>query len=452
MTTQFNPANGLRRSLAGLAWLCAALALPAVLPTIGHAGESRAPAATSARIENGERTTRLIFEMTEPAEGRAFVMVGPDRVIVDLPEIDFRLSPAAGRPKAAFARGGADRRKPALSTPAGLVSSFRFGLFAPGKSRVVVDLGGPARLVRAESENNAAGGGARFVIELAPSDRASFIAAARQRQAQPVAAVQTPPQLQTAAQANAKPLIVLDPGHGGVDSGAHGAKGVLEKDIVFDFARGLAARLEATGKYRVQLTRSSDVFVPLDERVAMGRSGGAALFVSIHADTLSEEAGVSGATVYTVSDKASDKQAARVAEKENQADAVAGFEAGEETGDVGDILMDLTRRETRAYSNSFARTLVGYFKEASRLNKNPHRAAGFRVLKAPDVPSVLLELGYLSSEKDLANLTAPAWLEKAAESVVRAIDHFFQAGARNAGAGLKRGFSEEPEHVASKQR
>jgi N-acetylmuramoyl-L-alanine amidase len=177
----------------------------------------------------------------------------------------------------------------------------------------------------------------------------------------------------------------------------------------------------------VLMTRTSDVFVPLGERVRIARTSGAALFVSVHADTLAGEPGVSGATVYTASDKASDAEAARVAESENQADLVAGLDSSEEQSEVSDILFDLTRRETRAFSHVFARTLVGYWKEIGRLNKNPQRSAGFRVLKAPDVPSVLLELGYLSSEKDLTGLVAPAWRQKAAGTVAKAIDRFFQS-------------------------
>jgi N-acetylmuramoyl-L-alanine amidase len=175
------------------------------------------------------------------------------------------------------------------------------------------------------------------------------------------------------------------------------------------------------------MTRASDVFVPLDERVKIARDAGAALFISIHADTIGDEPGVSGATVYTGAEKASDRQAARVAEAENRADAVAGHEAGEDDSGVNDILFDLTRRETRAFSHVFARALVGRLKDASRLNKNPHRSAGFRVLKAPDVPAVLLELGYLSNEKDLPNLVAPEWRKKVADSMVRAVDEFFRA-------------------------
>ena len=219
-------------------------------------------------------------------------------------------------------------------------------------------------------------------------------------------------------------MIVLDPGHGGIDLGASSAHGDIEKNIVLDFAKALAAKLEAGGRYKVVLTRGSDVFIPLAERVQIARDANAALFVSIHADTLSE-GHVQGATVYTVSDRASDAEAARVAEKENQADAAAGVVGSEDVAEVHDILQDLTRRETRAYSHVFSRTLGRCGKNAGRLNKNPQRSAGFRVLKAPDVPSVLFELGYLSNEKDLAGLVSPEWREKAAATLAGAIDAFF---------------------------
>lgn len=162
----------------------------------------------------------------------------------------------------------------------------------------------------------------------------------------------------------------------------------------------------------------------LDERVLLARQNNAALFLSIHADTLGE-ASVEGATVYTVSNRASDAEAAKIAEKENFADQAAGLEHKEDAGEVGDILLDLTRRETRAYSRLFAETLIGHWKTAGNLNKNPSRSAGFVVLKAHDIPSVLLELGYLSSQRDLSRLTSPEWRERAAETTAQSIDAFF---------------------------
>ena len=214
--------------------------------------------------------------------------------------------------------------------------------------------------------------------------------------------------------------------------------GVIEKEVALAFAKSLAAKLEASGGFNVVMTRATDVFIPLSERVHIARESNAALMISIHADTLPETADVSGATVYTVSDKASDAYAAKVAAKENDADAAVGMDGQTDTADVNDILFDLTRQETRAYSHVFARTLVNYWKVAGRLNKNPSRSAGFVVLKAPDVPSVLLELGYLSSPIDSAALTSDDWRDKATSRMAEAIEAYFadRHGATKAAAGV----------------
>ncbi len=382
--------------------------------------------------------TRLVFDLSASVAPRAFVLADPNRVIIDLPEVNFQIDPSAGRsavdtakkPVGKAAARNLPKGKPveaaSVKSLAGVISSFRFGRFAAGKSRVVIELAEPARIVRIESEDGKDGQGARLVLDLARTDIASFALSAAEgarlslkpREEEKLAAT-------VPAGNDVRPVVVIDPGHGGIDVGAHGASSTLEKTIVFDFAKSLAARLKASDRYRVVMTRDEDIFVSLSERVKIARSAGAALFVSIHADTLSDAASVSGATVYTVSDKASDAEAARVAENENMADAAGGLDGVDDVTDVSDILFDLTRRETRAYSHVFARTLIGYIKEHARLNKNPQRAAGFRVLKAPDVPSVLLELGYLSSERDLTQLRSLEWREKTAASVSRAVDEFF---------------------------
>lgn len=383
------------------------------------------PVASSARVEESKGAARLSFELDSPVAAEAYVMAGPDRVIVDLPEVNFQLAPQpAGK-----------------SRGARVVSSFRYGLFAPGKSRIVVDLARPA-LARTESRTRADGGYV-LQIDLSETDAATFAKAAKVAAQENVARnllsdapARVPPKSEVAP----KPTVVIDPGHGGIDVGAQGGAHA-EKDIVFAFAKVLRAQMENSGRYRVVLTRENDTFIPLAGRVKIAREAGADLFISIHADTLSESAGVSGATVYTVSDRASDRDAARLAEKENLADAAAGLEGQEDVNDVSDILFDLTRRETRTYSHVFARTLVNYWGEAGRLNKNPHRSAGFRVLKAPDVPSVLLELGYMSSERDLAALMKPEWRQRAAEAMVKAVDAFF--GPR---AGLQHGRAASAPH------
>jgi N-acetylmuramoyl-L-alanine amidase len=226
--------------------------------------------------------------------------------------------------------------------------------------------------------------------------------------------------------ADTRPVIVLDPGHGGIDPGAAAAGGLREKEIVFAFAQKLRQRLEAGGRYRVAMTRDEDVFVPLADRVGIAQRLKADLLISIHADSISGGQEVRGLTIYTGSERASDADSARLADRENRADQVAGAEAGEAPDEgVTDILQDLTRRETRAYSHGFASRLAGDLDPVARLNKNPHREAGFKVLRAHDVPSVLVELGYLSSKKDLDLLTSDEWRDKATAAMVSAVDRFF---------------------------
>ncbi|MGO9719220.1 MAG: N-acetylmuramoyl-L-alanine amidase [Methylocella sp.] len=371
------------------------------------------PTANAVRIERTGDRTKLIFVLSTSVESTTFVLADPDRVIVDLPQTDFLLDPESGKPA-----HGPHRKT-------GLIAAFRFGQLAPGKSRIVIDLRAPARVLRAACEKSDGDGHTSLVIELAKTDRADFRAAVQIARMQLGALAQTKKD-EKPQPASVKPVVMIDPGHGGIDRGAM-VKGLVEKDLVFDFAKAVAAKLETDGRFKVIMTRDGDSFVTLSERVRMARDGNAALFVSIHADTLSDASDVSGATVYTVSDRASDAEAARVAQKENQADAAAGLDKTEDASDVSDILFDLTRRETRAYSHFFAHTLTNYWRVAGRLNKNPQRSAGFRVLKAPDVPSVLLELGYLSNKTDGQALSSEQWRDKASSQVAEAIEAFFSA-------------------------
>ena len=213
----------------------------------------------------------------------------------------------------------------------------------------------------------------------------------------------------------------------------------MEKDIVLEFAQALAEKLEKSGKYRVAMTRTDDRFIALGERVRIARGQGAALFVSIHADALAarNENDVRGATVYTVSDTASDVEAARLAEAENKADAIAGVDLSAEPEEVADILIDLTQRETKNFSAHFARAVVGELKSAAKLHKHPLKSAGFKVLKAPDVPSVLIELGYVSNKQDLKLMTTEAWRARTSGAVAQAVNTFFST--RLAGSGSRHG-------------
>lgn len=391
------------------------------------------PAADAAHLDDAADRATLSFDLTRPVQASAFVMAKPNRVVVDLPDVNFTIDPEIGMPGHKSAGHGRHAVHEAVMN--GLVSSYRFGLFAADKSRIVIDLSGPAKIVRIASEPGEAGK-SRLVIELAKTDRAAFQAAAGKAVLLAMAEP-TVPAPETAAKGSAEadlPIVVIDPGHGGVDSGAM-ADGLIEKDIVFDFAKELEAKLRTTGHYKIVMTRDSDVYIPLGVRVKIARESHASLFISVHADKLTADTqAVSGATVYTRADRASDAEAARTAEKENQSDATAGVEGKEEPTEVSDILFDLTRRETRAYSHVFARTLVNYWKIAGRLNKNPERAAGFRVLAAPDVPSVLLELGYLSNSHDAKSLVSPEWRNATTDKVVTAVNTFFAStGVKSAG-------------------
>lgn len=222
--------------------------------------------------------------------------------------------------------------------------------------------------------------------------------------------------------------IVLDPGHGGIDGGAQGVSGLFEKSVTLAFALELRQALEDTGDYNVHLTRSTDLFLRLDERVRIAREHEADLFISIHADSIRLR-NFRGATIYTLSEKASDAEAAATAARENLSDEIAGMVVQEERDDVTDILVDLIRRETHTFSIRFARTLLGELSDTVNLVGNPLRSAGFMVLKAPDVPSVLLELGYMSNPKDEAQLRDPEWRKKTIDSVVKAIGLFETARA-----------------------
>ena len=235
-----------------------------------------------------------------------------------------------------------------------------------------------------------------------------------------------------------RPVVVIDPGHGGIDNGTQ-SNGEMEKNLVLGFALALRDRIEKAGKYRVVMTRTDDTFIPLADRVKVARNQSAALFVSIHADALPRREGdAQGATIYTLADKASDTEAERLAEAENKADAIGGVNLTEEPTDVADILIDLAQRETRTFSNRFARLLMGEMKNTVRMHKHPLKSAGFRVLKAPDVPSVLVELGYVSNKGDLEHLVSENWRSKTVGSMAQAIDLFLAKRLATAGPAIER--------------
>ncbi|MFN4009333.1 MAG: N-acetylmuramoyl-L-alanine amidase [Pannonibacter sp.] len=368
-------------------------------------------AATDARIAGDETRTRFVLDLDAPITFSVSKLADPYRLIIDLPAMDFRLPPRAGE------------------EGRGLIKAWRYGSFAPGKSRIVLDVGEPVELDKSFVLPAVEDQPARLVLDLVRSDRATFLAAveATRQPATGVDPVAAPKGDRLDTGAKTKPVIVLDAGHGGLDTGAVGVHGTLEKAVVLEFTRELQRKLEATGRYTIHMTRDSDTFVPLRKRVTIGREKNADLFISVHADSVrSGKDIVRGATVYTLSDRASDDVAAQIAESENLSDVIAGVELSAEPAEVTDILIDLARRETKVFSIHFARTLVEELKSAVKLINNPHRSAGFLVLKAHDVPSVLIELGYLSNEHDEKLLISPEWRERTATAVAEAVDAFFQ--------------------------
>lgn len=373
--------------------------------------------ATDIRIGGDDKQTRFVVDLSRKIDITAFMLADPYRVVVDLPRTTFKLP----------ANTGVQAR--------GLVKAFRYGLIMQGGSRIVLDTKAPVRLEKAFVIDAAEGQPARLVLDLVATDRPSFMRniTLANRSAQQSASAR-PSDAPPKVEGDARPLIVIDPGHGGIDNGAKGTGGELEKDVVLAFALTLREKLEAQGKYRVAMTRSEDEFIALGERVRFARSRNAALFVSVHADALPKREGLAeGATVYTLSENASDAEAARLAETENKADVIAGVDLTAEPDDVANILVDLAQRETKTFSMQFARTVVEELKSAARLHKHPLKSAGFKVLLAPDVPSVLVELGYMSTKDDLKQLTSANWRARTAQALAQAVDAYFTP--RVAGAG-----------------
>jgi N-acetylmuramoyl-L-alanine amidase len=393
----------------GLAWPVPARAQMPLPPGAQPAATEAPPIATDARLAGDDKQTRLVVDLSHKIDMRAFTLADPYRVVIDIPQVNFQLPPKTGE----LGRG--------------VVKAFRYGLVMPGGSRIVIDLTGPVRVAKAFVLDPAEGQPARMVVDLTAVDRETFLRAAAIDNRLPRTADPPPPRRDRDGQpADSRPVVVLDPGHGGIDTGTHAPSGELEKTLVLEFATLLRDKLEKTGKYRVVMTRTDDTFVELGERVRFARLRQAQLFVSIHCDALARGEGeAEGATIYTLSDKASDAEAQRLADAENRADVIAGVNLAAESNDIADILIDLAQRETRSFSAHFARQVVGELRTAARLHKNPLKSAGFRVLKAPDVPSVLIELGYVSNAGDMKQLVSESWRARAGDAIAHAVHTYF---------------------------
>lgn len=372
----------------------------------GDAGNgARKPIMFDARIVGDDSRVRFIADLSATVDAAVFTLADPYRIVVDLPDVRFALPDLAG------------------TEPRGLASAFRYGSISPGKSRIVIDVTGPVAVDKSFVIEPADGQPARFVVDVVPTTREAFLASASLYRDSPDDTSDERPAV--LGLDGDRPVIVIDPGHGGIDAGARGEGGTIEKDVVLAFAKVLGAKLLGTDRYRIVYTRRDDTFVALGERVKIARHHNARLFVSIHANAFAGSA-IRGAIIYTASEQATDRMAAALAESENRSDVLAGIDIdGEDADEVKDILVDLTRRETRNFGVVFAQNLVRELGKSTRMFKIPHQQASFKVLEAPDVPSALIELGYLTNASDEKQLVSPEWQAEAAASVVDAIDAYF---------------------------
>jgi N-acetylmuramoyl-L-alanine amidase len=403
----------------------------------------------SVRIGSHPDKTRMVIEVSKAVDFKAFTSNDPYRLTISLPPFAWRaaLGPAASGPGIKAIRPHTNDRGKAelildLQRPARVQKAFLLPAQAPYPNRIVIDFKFESKVAKPSSspysENPAQ------ILRLPPeqADQESR----KKDWGKPAEA--SPPYNEPALdQARAdipeviapvkpikgkKPLIVIDPGHGGQDPGAIAVNGTKEKDIALAAAKELKRQLEESGRYRVHLTRSSDVFIRLQDRVKIARTKEADMFISLHADSI-DKPGVRGASIYTLSNKASDEQTEKLAARENRADLIAGVDLSHEDKDVANILIDLAMRDTMNQSKFFANIMV---KQANNggidLLERPHRFAGFAVLKAPDIPSVLIEMGFMSNKQEVNQLTSPAYRRKMAAAIAASIDRYFEKVQKNA--------------------
>jgi N-acetylmuramoyl-L-alanine amidase len=363
------------------------------------------------RIGEHPDKTRFVMELSEAPRYRVFTLPDPFRVVIDLPEL--RWTPGQDN--------GSARAK------GGLITAMRFGLFAPGTSRVVLDLSAPAQVKRIFVLPPTGIFPYRLVIDVVPVSRATFLAArATPFVSNPpldptVSAFAAPPQ----PKSDERPTIIIDPGHGGIDPGSRSLTGVDEKKISLAYARALKRQLEAGGRFRVILTRDKDIFLRLRDRFELAERMDGDLFVSLHANN-NNSSRVRGASVYTLSEKASDAEAEALAAKENKADIIAGINLGDQTEVVSKILIDLAQRETMNLSKQFANGLVGELGKVTKLLGNTHRSAGFAVLKSATIPSILIEIGYLSNQAEERLLRSKKHRISVSRAIGVAIEAYFE--------------------------
>jgi N-acetylmuramoyl-L-alanine amidase len=357
------------------------------------------PSIQGSRIGDYKDKTRFVLDLSKKVDHKIFILENPNRVVIDLPHMEWGLKDSAGK---------------------GLIKKYRFGRFNGNTSRLVLDVTDPVIIKDNFILPASANKGPRLVLDLVKSNSIKKIVTPDPEAEEETYAVQP-----IAKKKFSKKVITLDPGHGGADPGAIGVGGVYEKTLTLKAAKEAKKHLEATGKYKVYLTRKDDRFLKLWQRVDIARKNKSDLFISIHADSLGDKR-VKGASIYTLAEKASDARAAKLATKENKADLLFDENLAKQPKEVANILLDLKRRETLNASKIFANGLIVKMKTrgVNLLNKN-HRYAAFAVLKAPDVPSVLLEMGFLSNKQEIKLLKSASYRKKICSSIVAGADKHF---------------------------
>ncbi len=383
----------------------------ATLPHTSLRSKTTAVEARRAELSGGPTGTSFLLDLSSGVPAEVFTLANPYRVVVDLPDVTFHLPAGTGK------KGQ------------GLVSAFRYGLLAEGRARIVLDTVKPVLIRKAEMTSRG-GQAVRLAIELTPTTAQIFGAGTGGlRAAEGPTKQETDEGRGKKPKNRAKPVILIDAGHGGVDPGALSPSNLAEKTVVLAVARKLKARLSESGHYDVYMTRTQDVFISLDQRLKMSRELGADLFISLHADAIAQKHyanTVRGATVYTLSERASDETARLMAEKENASDVIAGLpSADQDQGEVRSILIDLLKRETANFSADFSNTLVKRLAQTVSLSHDPQRSAAFKVLRQADTPSVLIELGYMSHKDDERLLKSPTWQRTVADAIGTAVDTYF---------------------------
>lgn len=373
------------------------------------------PNVMDVRVSDTPERARLVIDLAAKTEFALVSLSEPNRLAIDVRAATFSVPEPTGKPAGD-----------------GIVSDYAVEQAAPDRVRTILTLSGSAQVQQAYMLDPFEGQPARLVVDIIPATAEEFAAnvaadlAKSASVAAPVVAATSTPPGSSELPIETRPLVVIDPGHGGIDSGAEATGGVKEKDIVLAFALKLQELLVASGRFDVALTREDDTFLRLEERVALARTNKADLFISIHADSF-QQPEIRGASVYTRDENATDVLDKVLAEAENKTDVIAGFAMPQMAPEVVDILLDLMRREMRHQSYMAAQAIVHQLEPSVELRRFPVRQADFFVLQAPDVPSVLVELGFLSNASDMANLLRGEWQDRTADALARGISSYFDS-------------------------